>query len=233
MTVVSLFKANPIPTKMELLLSLDNQEMNGCSFKIRKSAVDENELEIVIWYEEDIEVQIRKLFSNDAPEVVEYLKNKGQEKVIKRIYSFIDLERGILELYRGGDYVTEKIKKLIESFLKVQLKPVFVDSDKLLEIIDKNSLELRQATFKFVDDLYYHQLMGNNLQDNSSYKKHLGLNPKSLRNISISPDIKYINGYKYTVGIDGDRGTIKIMNGSMKWRPRLEVKQIVDIVASQ
>ncbi|OGI15748.1 hypothetical protein A3K63_00010 [Candidatus Micrarchaeota archaeon RBG_16_49_10] len=230
MTVVSLFRTNPIPTKMELLLSLDGQEMNGFSFKIRKSNIDENELEIVIWYEEDIEVQIRKLFSDDAFEVVEYLRNRGQEKVIKRIYSFINLEKGTLEIYRGTDYVTEKVKKLIETFLKVELRQVYINPEKLLKIVQDNSLELRQATFKYVDDLYYHQLMGSNLQYNESYKKFLESNPASIRGISIYPNIRYLNGYKYTVNIDGDRGSIKIMNGTMKWRPRLEVRQIVDFV---
>lgn len=230
--MISLFKTNPIPTKMELLLSLDGQELNGCSFKVKKSEFDEDELEVAIWYEEDVEIQIKKLFSLDAPEIVEYLKKKGQEKVIKRIYSFINLERGVLEIYRGGDYVTEKIKKLMEGLLEIQLKRVYIKSRKLLELVEENSLELKQATFKYVDDLYYYQLRGNNLEGNKKYMEYIKMNPMSLRAVSISPDIKYINGGKYSVNIDGDRGTVKIMNGAMKWRPRLEVRQIVNMVTT-
>jgi len=50
--------------------------------------------------------------------------------------------------------------------------------------------------------------------------------------ISIIPKIKYLNGSEYSVTINGDKGTIKMWDGMFKWKPRLEVRQIVSIVAN-
>jgi len=41
-----------------------------------------------------------------------------------------------------------------------------------------------------------------------------------------------LNGSDYMVTINGDRGTIRMSDGLLKWKPRLEVRQIVQIVAN-
>jgi hypothetical protein len=41
-----------------------------------------------------------------------------------------------------------------------------------------------------------------------------------------------MNGSEYSVTINGDKGTIKMWDGMFKWKPRLEVRQIVSIVAN-
>jgi hypothetical protein len=75
-------------------------------------------------------------------------------------------------------------------------------------------------------------MRGRHLENNLKYKDYIVSKPDSLRCISIVPKIKYLNGSKYMVTINGDKGTIRMSNGYFKWKPRLEVKQIVSMVVN-
>lgn len=232
MVTITLFKIEPLPTKTTIVYRLDDKKVNGCWFKAKESRYDSNEIEIDIWYEEDVEVGVKRTFSDDSYELIQYLKEKGKEKIIRKVYSFVNMKLGTFEIYRGLDSVTYKIKETIEKLLEVNLVTVSLDSKQLLKIVNTHSSELKQAMFKYVHNLWYHILRGNHLEINDKYKEYLETKPESLRVVSVLPKIRYLNGNGYMVTINGDRGTIKLSDGLFKWRPRLEIKQIVSLVAS-
>jgi hypothetical protein len=101
-----------------------------------------------------------------------------------------------------------------------------------MHIVKAYSTELKQAMFKYIHGLWYHIIRGRHLEQNGKYKDFIVTKPDSLRCVSIVPKIKYLNGSEYSVTINGDKGTIKMWDGMFKWKPRIEVRQIVQIVAN-
>jgi len=232
MTTVTLFKLEPLPAKTELVGKLNGKRKNGCWLKAKGSKYDENEIEIDVWYEEDVETGLKRAFSDEAYEMVEYLKTNGREKVIRKVFCFVDLELGILEVYRGIDVVTLKIKEIIETLLEVNLITISLDAGHLMHIVKQYSSELKQAMFKYIHGLWYHIIRGRHLENNGKYKDFIVTKPDSLRCVSIVPKIKFLNGNGYSVTINEDKGTIRMWDGIFKWKPRIEVRQIVSIVAN-
>lgn len=232
MTTVSLFKIESLSGKAEIINCLNEKKENGYWLKAKESKYNENEIEVDVWYEEDIEVGLKRAFSDEAYEMVGYLKNNGKEKIIRKVYCFVDFELGILEIYRGLDSITYKIKEVIEKLLNVNLSSISLDAGHLMHIVVKYSSELKQAMFKYIHGLWYHIIRGRHLEKNGKYKDFIVTKPDSLRCVSIVPKIKYLNGNGYSVTINGDKGTIKMWDGLFKWKPRLEVRQIVNIVAN-
>jgi len=232
MTTITLFKIEPLLEKTEIIRRLNKKKKNGCWIKAKKSKHNEDEIEIDVWYEEDVETGLKRAFSDEAYEMIEYLKTKGKEKIVRKVYCFIDLNLGTLEMYRGIDFITYRIKEILESLLNATLSTVSLDAGHLMHIVKKYSSELKQAMFKYIHGLWYHIIRGRHLEKNGKYKDFIVLKPDSLRCVSIVPKIKYLNGNGYSVTINGDKGTIKMWDGMFKWKPRLEVKQIVSIVAN-
>lgn len=232
MTTVSLFKFDELPRKEDILARLDGRKENGYWFKAKESRYNENEIEIDVWYEEDIEIGIKRAFSNETYEIAEYLKQQGKEKIIRKVYCFLDLKLKTLEIYRGQDYVTEIIKNKLEEILSTTLSPVSLTSEQLVKIVNNHSLELKQAMFKYIHGLWYHIIRGRHLEGNGKYRKYLEVKPNSLRVISVTPKIRYMNGRDYMVTINGDKGTIRMSDGFFKWKPRFEIKQIVNLIVA-
>jgi len=232
MVTVTLFKIEPLPEKNEMVKRLNGKKKNGCWLKAKESKYNENEIEVDVWYEEDVETGLRRAFSDEAYEMVEYFRNNGKEKIVRKVYCFVDIELGILEIYRGIDIVTFKIKEIIENLLDVNLSTVSLDAGHLMHLVKTYSTELKQAMFKYIHGLWYHIIRGRHLEQNGKYKDFIVTKPDSLRCVSIVPKIKYLNGSQYSVTINGDKGTIKMWDGFFKWKPRIEVRQIVQIVAN-
>jgi hypothetical protein len=230
MTTVTLFKIEPMPTKNNVIHGLKGRR-NGFWLKAKESKYNKDEIEVDVWYEEDVETGLKRAFSDEAYEMVEYLKTKGKEKVIRKIYCFINLELKTLEIYRGIDVITYKIKEIIESLLETNLVTISLDAGHLMHIVKQYSSELKQAMFKYIHGLWYHIIRGRHLEKNGKYKDFIVAKPDSLRCVSIIPKIKFLNGNGYSVTINGDKGTIKMWDGMFKWKPRLEVRQIVSMVA--
>ena len=232
MTTITLFKIEPLLKKEEIIKRLNEKKKNGCWLTAKESKYNENEIEIDVWYEEDVETGLKRAFSEEAYEMIEYLRTKGKEKIVRKVYCFIDLNLGTLEIYRGIDFITYKIKEIVENLLEVTLTTVSLDAGHLLHITTKYSSELKQAMFKYIHGLWYHILRGRHLENNNKFKDYLVTKPDSLRCVSVVPKIRYLNGSDYMVTINGDRGTIRMSDGLLKWKPRLEVRQIVQIVAN-
>jgi len=232
MTTITLFKIEPLLEKGEIINRLNNKKKNGCWLKAKASKHNEDEIEIDVWYEEDVEIGLKRAFSEQAYEMLEYLKTKGKEKIVRKVYCFIDLNLGTLEIYRGVDFITYKVKEIIESLLDATLSTVSLDAGHLMHLTTKYSSELKQAMFKYIHGLWYHIIRGRHLENNGKFKDFIVTKPDSLRCVSIIPKIKYLNGSDYMVTINGDKGTIKMSNGYFKWKPRLEVRQIISIVAN-
>lgn len=232
MTTISLYKFDEIIEKSEIIKQLDGRKENGFWFRAKESKYREEEIEIDVWYEEDIEIGAQRAFSDDAFEVIQYLKEKGKEKIIRKVYCFLDLKKKILEIYRGPDVVTDDIRQKLEKILITKFSPLSLTSTQLTSIVKDYSYEVKQAMFKYIHGLWYSIIRGRHLESNEKYTQYLQLKPDSLRMISIMPKIRYMNGKEYMVTINGDKGTLKMSDGFYKWKPRYEVRQIVDIVTA-
>jgi hypothetical protein len=232
MTTITLFNINSKLDKDEVIDRLNNKKVNGFWFRAKESKYNENEIEVDVWYEEDVEIGLKRAFSEDAYEMIEYLKMNGKEKVVRKVYCFINVELNTLEIYRGVDYITTKIKETIENLLNTNVSSVSLDAGHLMHIVVKYSSELKQAVFKYIHGLWYHIIRGRHLEQNGKYKDFIVAKPDSLRCVSIVPKIRFLNGNGYTVTINGDKGTIRMYDGFFKWRPRLEIRQIVSIIAN-
>jgi hypothetical protein len=86
--------------------------------------------------------------------------------------------------------------------------------------------------FKNIDGLFYQTLRGNNLETNKRFLEYMAKFKDFLRVISIRPAIKFLNGGRYQITLNGDKGSIRFSSlADFKWRPRFEIRQIVDIVS--
>lgn len=229
MVTVSLFKMESVPQKLDIMYQVDGEEVGDCKFRVR-STEDDQEVKIEVFYEEDLEKGMRFFFSDEAGKIADILKQEGKEKIQRKITCFVNRKTRILEIYRGKDHVTAKIKEGLQRLLGVELEQVNLNSQQLLMIANRNSEEIKQAMFKYIHGLWYQILRGNKLETNEKYLSYLSAKPESLRMVSVIPKINWVNGSKYTVTFNGDKGTIKMWDGAYRGKPRKEVKQLVGLV---
>ncbi|MEM5782728.1 MAG: hypothetical protein QXD43_06100 [Candidatus Aenigmatarchaeota archaeon] len=233
MPTISIFKFEKIDEIDEICKSLNGKKFNGSWFTAKPSKYSNKEVFINYWYYEDVEEGLKKVFSEDAHEIVSFLKENGKTIVLRRIYCFINLLTKTLEIYRGPDEKTEEIVSLLGKLLNVSFTPLKLKSEELQKIYSKHSLELKQVMFKNINGLIYDILRGNCLENNFKFKEYLQKFPECLRVISFRPKIKFLNSSnKYQVTINADRGTIKISEGFFSWRPRFEIRQIIFFLSS-
>ena len=230
MVTVSLFKMSEVPEKLDIIYRVDGEIVGDCKFQVKQSEYDDEELEFEVFYEEDLETGMRRIFSNEAEEIAEYLKEKGKEKIQRKVTCFVNRTTKTVEIYRGSDFVTARIKEAIQKLMKVNLEQINLNSQQLLMIANQNSEEVKQAMFKYINGLWYQILRGNRLESNQKYLEYLSVKPNSLRMVSVIPKINWANGSKYMVTFNGDRGTIKMGDGTYRWKPRKEIKQFVDLM---
>ncbi len=230
MVTVSLFKMSEVPEKLDIIYRVDGERVGDCKFQVKQSEYDDEELQVDISYEEDLETGMKRIFSNEAEEIAEYLREKGKEKIQRKITCFVNRTAKTVEIYRGPDFVTARIKEAIQKLMKVNLEQININSQQLLMIANQNSEEVKQAMFKYINGLWYQILRGNRLESNQKYLEYLTVKPESLRMISVIPKINWTNGSKYMVTFNGDRGTIKMGDGIYRWKPRKEIKQFVDLM---
>ncbi|MCX8179315.1 MAG: hypothetical protein N3E38_01070 [Candidatus Aenigmarchaeota archaeon] len=231
MATISLFKFEESLPKQQIVNLIDGKKENGFWFRAKQSRFRESEIEIDVWYEEDIEIGMNRVFSTDAVEIVQYLKENGKEKIVRKIYCFLDVEKKTLEIYRGYDGLTEKIKQQLEKMLATKFMAFSLSSNALIKLVNEHSSELKQVMFKYLHGLWYSIIRGRHLEKNEKYISYLREKPESLRVVSIVPKIKYMSPKEYLVTVNGDKGTIKFAEGLFKWRPRFEVRQIIDIIS--
>jgi hypothetical protein len=235
MGAITLLRIDPKPNSVsEIIEKINGKKIENAWITAKKTRNVENEVIISYYYEEDLEDAMKRaLTGEDYYEVVKFLKTNGKQKVLKKVYCFLNLMTGILEIYRGQDQVTTKIKQHLEMLLNVKLLPVSLSSSDLTNIIRNHSFEITQALFKYVHGLWYTLLRGSHLENNEKFKEYMEKKQDSLRVISFRPKIRYLNGRKYVVTINGDKGTLKMSSPEFfKWRPRFEVRQIVFMIAS-
>lgn len=233
MPTISVFKYSSPSNIWEVCKLLNNFRLSDSWITAKISKYNKNEIFIQYWYYEDIEENLKKVFSeDDAFEIVSFLKQNDRTKVLKRTYCFINSFTKTLEIYRGPDNKTEKILNTLEKLLKIKFYPINLNAENLRNIYSKHSIELKQAMFKDVDGLIYNILRGNCLEKNEKFNQYLQTYPKNLRVISFRPKIKFLNSFnKYQITINGDRGTIKFSSdGLFQWRPRFEIRQIIFLI---
>jgi hypothetical protein len=219
-----------VPKKFDIIYKLHGEKYGDCEFQVKKSGQGDKELKILAFYEEDIETGMKRVFSDKAEEMTDYLREKGKEKIQRMVTCFLNRETGIFEIHRGKDYVTDKIMKGIQRLLGVKLKQAKLNSQQLLMIVNQNSEEVKQAMFKYIHGMWYQILRGNNLESNHKYLEYLSDKPESLSMVSVIPKINWVNGSKYMVTFNGDKGTIKMYDGSYRGKPRGEIKQFVGMM---
>lgn len=233
MPTLTIFTFSRIPEIPEICKALNGKKFGEAWFTAKKSKYNEQEIFIQYWKYEDIEEDLKKVFSEEnAYEIVSFLKENGKSKVLKRTYCFINLQTKTLEVYHSLDEKTDEIVSLLEKLLKTKFLPLRLTSSQLKKIYSTHGLELKQAMFKNIDGLIYEILRGNYLENNEKFKGYMQRFPECLRVISFRPKIRFLNkSSRYQVTVNGDKGTVKISEGFFSWRPRYEIRQIVFIIA--
>jgi hypothetical protein len=230
---ITLFIAENVKPKLRIIKDINEngkEEKEWLSATLNKSQPEE--IIISYFFEESIEEHLSRVLEEDeVEEVISVLKQNGNSKVIKKVTSFFNVNDKLLEVYRGPDKITERIVEKLTEITGIKFKRVKVSADSLQQIYQKHSLEVTQAMFKNVDGLFYQIMRGNNLETNRRFLEYMAKFKDNLRVISIRPAIKFLNGGKYQVTVNGDKGSIRFSPlPDFRWRPRFEIRQIVEIV---
>lgn len=236
MSVISVFKFDGLPGPWQVAKSLNGQNMADSWMTAFVSKYNRNEVCMNYWVYEDLETSIKKVFDEDESlEIVSYLQQNGKTRVLKRIYCFINTMMKTLEVYTGSESKLEEIVATLERILKIKFRRVALTSNDLQSIYSQHSSELKQVMFKNIEGLFYEILRGKYLENNEKFKQYMEKYPECLRVISFRPRIKFLNGNnRYQVTLNGDRGTLRFSspNGDFNFRPRIEVRQLVFLIAS-
>ncbi len=235
MTTITVYRFDATTNVVEICSKLKLKRNGDRWITAKPNKYNRNEVFILYWYYEDIEDSIKRVADDrDTSEIVAVLKQNGKDRVLRRVYCYINLLTNTLEIYRGADSKTDEIATAIEQLLSIKLTQLSIKSEDLQKIYINHGTELKQAMFKNIHGLLYNILRGKFLENNEKFKQHLQSFPDCLRVVSFRPKIKFLNGnQKYQVTINGDRGTIKLSSNEVfKWRPRFEVRQITFLVAA-
>jgi len=225
MPTITLFQAIGELNKEDLIKNINEKGESRITASENKFFKDE--IVISYFFEENLEEKIRNIVE-ESEEIISIIKQNGKSKVWKKILAFLNVEFKILEVYRGPDKVTEEFISKLSNITGLKFVPFKLSGEELEKIYKQNSSELKQALFKNVDGMFYTIFRGNLLEANKRFLLYIYKYPQCLRVISIRPAIKFLNGGKYQVTINGDKGTIKFSSPSEhKWRPRFEIRQIV------
>ncbi len=234
MPVISVFKYGEDIRVDEIVSKLDGKKIEDGVLKARKSKFNSHEAIVEYRFEQEVEELIKRVLPETLVErLARDIKENGNSKVENRVLCFFNTLVKTFEVYRGPDGVTETVVAGVSKLLGIRLRPLTLSSQALRNIYLNHSKELRQALFKNVDGLLFETLKGRCLEKNWKFVSYTKKFPHSLRVITFRPSIKFLNGgCKYHVTINGDKGTIKFSgNGDFKWRPRLEVRQLVYMMA--
>ena len=233
MPTISLFLVEPVPTINEIIAKLDKKKIGETWFRAKRSKFLSTEVEIDYFFYESLEDNLKKVVNGEEYyDIISVLTKNGNYSILRKVVCYFNEKLGLLEICRGHDEVTKRLKTILEKILEVRLLPVSMNSEELVNLIRNHSVELRQAMFKNVDGFWYTILRGSHLEKNSKFSEYLLKNHNSLRVISIRPKIRFLRS-RYTVTINGDKGTLKFFSGSIfKWRPRFEIRQMIFIIAS-
>ena len=234
MPTITMFVAQNIKIKSQIIKEINEKgkwEKEWFSATLNKTK--QEEIIISYFFEESIEEYLsRVLDEKETDEVISILRQNGNSKVIKKVTCFFNVENRILEVYRGPDKITDEIVEKLTKITGIIFKRVKISADGLQELYQKHSSELTQAMFKNVDGLFYQTLRGNNLETNKRFLEYISKFRNCLRVISIRPTIKFLNGGRYQITINGDKGSIKFSSlPDFKWRPRYEIRQIMEMVS--
>ncbi len=233
MPTITIYVTKELKPVEEIIKSInENGKEEKEWFSATRNKNFKNEIIISYFFEESIEEHLKNLLEEDElEEVVSILKQNGNGKVIKKILCFFNFKTGVLEVYRGADKITERLVEKLSRITGMKFSPLKLSPENLEEIYKEHSLEVRQAMFKNVEGLFYQILRGNNLETNRKFLEYISKFKNCLRVISIRPAIKFLNGGKYQVTINGDKGTVKFSSlPGFKWRPRFEIRQIIQML---
>ncbi len=220
MTTISLYMFETFKKQKEVEESL-NKISNEKYWIIAKSK--QSEINGIFNIQLPLTQELRKVLE---PWEIEKLKINGIEKIVRSVEFIIDFEKKVIVMFRGRDIITEELKRVLENVLATKIKELYLSYKALKEILEKYSLELRQAYFKYVNGFLFESYKGRFLERNQHFKNLLKEREKYLRVITIVPKIFPIINKQVT--INGDKGTLKFSNGSEI--SKIEVKRIIDLI---
>jgi len=234
MPTITLFKFDAKLEKNNIVKLLDKKKVGDDWIRARCSSYASDEIEVDYYYPESLEENLRRIVEDDQlHSILTDVFANVNHLIIRRVRIYINLRYNLLQVYRGPDVVTKRIKESLEKLLNVKLQQVTFSSSQLIGMATNYAEEIRHAIFKNVNGFWFTLLRGQHLEKNVKFQRYLSYNHNSLRAIGIRPKIRYIDGNKsFTVTINGDRGTLKICSsGMLKWRPRFELRQVIYIVS--
>jgi hypothetical protein len=171
--MITIYKTNlGTQTVSELCNKLNGKKFNGVWLTAKPSKYANAELFISYFYYETIENELKSLEPDIRDEIIDYLKQNGKNKVLKRIYAFINTLTNTLEIYskRKSEEVKNSLEKLLDTkFEELTLTPE--DLKKMEEfslktklITDKKIVFKPKIKFLNPNTKYYVTLTNNELR---------------------------------------------------------------------
>ena len=157
MPTISLFRINDCNglNTEELAKRLDGEKSKENWLIAKQSKYNKEEVFIQYWYYEDIEKLVKRVFSEDYYDVLKILKEHNKEKLLKRVYAFLNVETKTLEIYSKSK--ENELKELFERILGLQFEKIVLDKEQL-EGLKGRSIEVKEFTedkIKFVPRITY------------------------------------------------------------------------------
>jgi len=158
MPTISLFKinnCNGLKTE-ELAKKLDGEKFKENWIIAKQSKYNKNEVFIQYWYYEDVEKLLKRVFGEDFYDILKILKQHNKEKILKRIYAFLNVETKTLEIYSKSR--EKELKELFEKILGLKFEKIVLSKVQLEELMKKVSIETKELTdraAKFIPKITY------------------------------------------------------------------------------
>jgi hypothetical protein len=235
MPTITILTFEEMPTLEEAISLLNGKKKGEDWVSARQNKYNQDEIFIQYWYYENIESGLKRALSEeDSYEIVSVLKENGMDRVLKRVYAFVNYLTHTLEIYIGNDAKARKLLSILEENLKIKFTSLRLTEAELLEIYKKHSNELTKVVLR--DSLSKEEIAisGGNVDNSEVFGQLFGDSGLGVRAIAFHPRIKFMNqNNRYIVSLDGDRGTLRISSNQIfQWRPRYEIRQIVFIIAA-
>jgi len=140
MATITLFKANlENLTIEEVCRRLNGKKVGDNWLSAKPSKYNEHEAFIQYWHYEDIEKTLKKVLDDtELEEAVSVLKKNGKEKVLKRVYAFINTLTSTLEIYSKAR--AEEVREAIAKFLSIGFEKLILTPADLANIEQNHSL---------------------------------------------------------------------------------------------
>jgi hypothetical protein len=128
MPTIKIFEVKKNLKIEEIVKAVNGKKFEDFWLTAKVSKYNEKEVFIQYWFYADMEKVLKKVLDVDELEqVVSILKEKGKQKLLKRVYAFINTHTHTLEIYSKTQ--AEKIKEVLEQLLDTEFFEIALGLD--------------------------------------------------------------------------------------------------------